>query len=112
MMSPRPVIFGSLLLAFVGCSSGFHAHESISSRHNSSEITLSREQPRDQDLGIKLRSIAADGTTTIRRLGSRQMLRASPGGYFASQEFGAHGLELVRASSESQVAILRHVWAD
>ena len=90
-----------LILAFLlaGCVS-----ETISEM--SREIVLSAEHPENNFIRAKLVGIAADGTTTIRVLPSGPELQAKVGGYFVSEEFGKHGLELVSAFAEKQEAHL------
>jgi hypothetical protein len=104
----------SLLIVTVsGCSSG----RTISSPTwtcsiTSTEITLSRTQPEDPMYGIRLVHIRSDGRVTLRAIRSGKTYSAAPGGYFAGEDFGQHGVLLVSASSRSGTAVLERTWSE
>src|SRR5438105_3836206 len=104
MLSSRIPISVALLLlslSLLGCSSGYHGHANVTCSLAAQQITLSRVHPRDIALNIVLVSIAKDGTTALRFLDSGRIVRATPGDYFVSDEFGRHGLQLTRASAQT-----------
>ena len=72
----------------------------------SRQIHLSPKHLVDSDAKIRLVSVASDSTVTI-RLDSGAQLSAKPGEYFACEQFGSHGLQLVSASSETGAAELQ-----
>jgi hypothetical protein len=77
----------------------------------SREIQLSPKHPVDSDTKIHLVSVTSDSTTTI-RLDSGAQLSAKPGEYFACEEFGLHGLQLVSASPDTGAAELQRTWSE
>jgi len=77
----------------------------------SREIHLSPKHSTDSDTKIRLVTVARDSTATI-RLDSGQQLSAKPGEYFACEDFGLHGLQLVSASPETGAAELQRTWSE
>jgi hypothetical protein len=64
-------------------------------------LTFTRPVIQRGDYQIRLVSIAGDGTTRIQVVETGKELTAQPGGFFASQEFGSEGLQLISASKAS-----------
>ena len=77
----------------------------------SREIHLSPKHPTDSHDKIRLVSVASDSVTTI-RLDSGVQLSAKPGEYFACEQFGLHGLQLVSASPDTGAAELQQTWSE
>ncbi len=75
------------------------------------KIHLSPKHPADSDTRIRLISVGKDSTATI-RLDSGQQLTAKPGEYFACEQFGSHGLQLVSTSPETGTAELQRTWSE
>jgi hypothetical protein len=77
----------------------------LSYTHVEETLTFSIAHPLTQrgDCNVRLVSIADDGTTRIRVVETGRELTAHPGEFFASPEFGMHGLQLVSASKKSGV---------
>ena len=63
-------------------------------------LTLTPARPVTQcgNYNVRLVSIADDRTTRIQVVETGTELAARPGGFFASQEFGSEGLQLISAS--------------
>ena len=96
------------LAALLGCS----AHK-WSVCHYSREIFLASQQQTILGTeGVRLHSIAPDGTATIELLSSGEKLAAKPGEFFVCRAFGTQGLELVSASPEKGEVVLRQRWAE
>ncbi len=70
------------------------------------DVSLSLRAPRDAGLQMRLLSIRADTTTTI-RLDSGEELSAKPGECFSCSEFGTSGLQLISASPKAGAAVFR-----
>ena len=76
------------------------------------EVTLTKQQPSDSFLGAQLVEVAADGTTTIEVLKTKNKLSARIGEYFVSPEYGQKGLRVVSASSKHPEVRLLRTWCD
>jgi hypothetical protein len=98
-----------------GCSSA--SHETVVSFHSSDslyqrQVMLSFQNPNDKSLHAKLVAIAQDGTTTIQVQPRGDILRATPGAFFAPGPYGTHGLQLVSASATKGEATLLRTWCE
>jgi hypothetical protein len=119
-MRPQCVIIASILtIAFAGCAGHRSARVTPLPPTVSSEpvpvltphshtlvqetltLTLTRPTTQRGDYHVGLVSIADDGTTRIQVVETGKELTAQPGGFFASQEFGSKGLQLLSASKAS-----------
>ena len=67
-------------------------------------FTLSPTTPRNEEFGVRLISVAADGTTEIESIRTSTRLTSTPGKPFVAPEFGTQGLVLRSASSDTQTA--------
>ena len=107
--------FGSMvMLAIVilcvpgsGCS-----FNQVTIREFEKDIVLSKAHSQDDFIGARLIWIGGDGTTKIRVISTGRELKAKPGGYFVSKEYGTEGLQLISASAETGEAKLMARWAD
>jgi hypothetical protein len=116
-MKPLHIYVAAALVILAGCKSSsrstvsgplisYEWSEGLMSR----EIHLSPKHPADSDTKIRLVSVSSDSTATI-RLDSGQQLTTKPGEYFACEQFGLHGLQLVSASPETGAAELKRIWS-
>ena len=76
------------------------------------EIIFSKVHSQDDFIGVRLIWIGGDDTTKIRVISTGRELKAKPGGYFVSKEYGTEGLQLISASAETGEAKLMARWAD
>lgn len=83
----------------------FEAHTIITHATRVESFTLSPTSRQNDDFGVRLISIAPDGTTEIEATHTSTRLTSTPGQPFASQEFGRQGLVLRSSSSDTQTAI-------
>jgi hypothetical protein len=109
-------IFAAVMVALAGCKSSSSSSISLPSYSwseslMSREIHLSPKHPADSDAKIRLVSVASDSTTTI-RLDTGEQFSAKPGEYFACEQFGSHGLQLVSATPQSGAAELQQRWSE
>jgi hypothetical protein len=99
----------SLLFAVLpvsGCqnSSSVVVHSSHTIAHGVQEFSLFPRSRTSVEHGIRLLSVARDGTATIELTDSKRRLSATPGRAFISDEFGRAGLVLERSSFDEQSA--------
>jgi hypothetical protein len=101
----RLLTYLATALFLVACQGrGYTAHDTITHALTVQEFSLSAQSPVNREHGIRLVSIAGDGTTTIETTDTHRRLSAAPGKPFVSEEFGREGLVLDRASFRDQSA--------
>jgi hypothetical protein len=117
-MKPVHIYIAAALVMLAGCRSsstspvlGPLISYDWSERLMSREIHLSPKHPADPDTRIRLVAVGGDSTATI-RLDSGQLLTAKPGEYFACEQFGLCGLQLVSASAETGATELKQTWCE
>lgn len=76
------------------------------------EVVLSRQHPKDDFLKARLVTVAEDGTTTIEAGSTHDLLRAAPGHFFSSTNYGTEGLQLISASAQTQEARFLRTWCE
>ena len=96
------------IILIVGLMAGC-AHETITEYE--CNIVLTQSHPYNDSIGAKLVDIASDGTTTIQDTSTGEKLRASPGNFFVSTEYGNEGLQLISASPDRHEAQFIRRWA-
>ena len=74
-------------------------------------LHLSQMHATDSTTKIRLVSVTSDSTATI-RLHTGVQLSAKPGEYFACEQFGTYGLQLVSVSPETGTAELQQTWSE
>ena len=76
--------------------------------HWAREVVLTRDSPRDADLGIKLLKVESDGTAVIAVDRPSERLSVRPGEYVhtSAGTFGAYGLQVTSTDAARQTAVL------
>jgi hypothetical protein len=98
------VLAASLLIPACQHGGPVVVHTSHTSAHGAQEFSLSARSPVSREHGIRLVSVARDGTAAIELTDSKRRLSARPGQPFVSEEFGRAGLVLERSSFAEQSA--------
>src|SRR5688500_18488932 len=91
---PLGILVTSSLLVLVACqnSGSVVVKSKHTFAHGVQEFSLSARSPTSDDHGIRLVSVARDGTTTIELTDSMRRLSARQGQPFVSEQFGRAGL--------------------
>ncbi len=103
------VILAIIILCVTGSGCSFNQ---VTIREYQKDILLSKAHSQDDFIGARLIWIGGDGTTKIHVISTGRELKAKPGSYFVSKEYGTEGLQLISASAEKGEARLVARWAD
>jgi len=95
----------------VARSSGSLA-EGRSSSTYSQDIVVSLQAPEAPSLRIRLITISSNGSVQLSIGEAQASVSASVGGFFACEEFGAHGLMLKEVDIEHGIVTLLRTWAE
>jgi hypothetical protein len=95
------------------------SREFVTISHFAREVRLTRADPVDEELGIRLLRVEGDGTTVIHVAKTDETLAAKPGEPFLGRRgeynvriFGERGLTLVKSDPSRGTATLERRWAE